>query len=306
MPDLTNTLQVPHLGGINVGYRLSSSSLDKNKPTLVLFNPFTATVDYYLPEFNDETFCRAANLVAVEPLGHGRTRARKTESFTYWDTAIATLQLLDALGVDQFFALGTSQGGFIAVRLALIAPERVKGVIPIGSSMDSESPRSRELGCWDGPGACSGLVTLAGDFNPVPEFEPGDNYYDFLMEIGFGKHIDQETRDFWARTIKSNYSGDEGKRRICMAAVTLAGRDGLHERLPYVKAPVVWFQGTDDVVFSFKQAQADITLFKNSVEARLVACEGGVHFLSRTHGDRIRREVAEFITKWTGNSRSNL
>lgn len=125
MADSMKTLQVPHLGGIDVGYRLSSSSVDKAKPTLVLFNPFTATADYYLPEFKNTALRNAANLLAIEPMGHGRTRAKKTESFTYWDTAIMSLQLLDALGIDRFFALGTSQGGFIAVRLALIAPERV-------------------------------------------------------------------------------------------------------------------------------------------------------------------------------------
>lgn len=108
--------------------------------------------------------------------------------------------------------------------------------------MDSESPKSRELGCWDGPAACSGLVTIAGDPAPVHDFEPGDDYYDFLMEIGYGKAVNSEIRDFWARTIKSNYHGDEGKRRICMAAVTLAGRDGLHERLPYIRCPVLWMQ----------------------------------------------------------------
>lgn len=192
--------------------------------------------------------------------------------------------------------------------------------------MDSESPRSRELGCWDGPGACSGLVTLGGNLAPAPDFEPGDAYYDFLMEIGFGKHIDKATRDFWAETIRDNYNGDEGKRRICMAAVTLAGRDGLHERLPYIRCPVLWFQvspqktvsrilrsavdlssqGTHDVVFSVAEAEQDIKLFTNSEEARLVKCEGGVHFLSRTHGDKIHKELIDFITRWKANGKSLL
>lgn len=126
MAEPINTLQVPHLGGIDVGYRLSKSSVDKTKPTLVLFNPFTATADYYLPEFKNNALREAANLLVIEPLGHGRTRAKKAESWTFWDTAIMSLQLLDALGIDKFFALGTSQGGFIAVRLALIAPDRVR------------------------------------------------------------------------------------------------------------------------------------------------------------------------------------
>jgi hypothetical protein len=111
-----------------------------------------------------------------------------------------------------------------------------------GTSMDAETAESRELGCWDGPAATSDFVKLGGDFTPQANFEPGDDYYSFLMDIGYGKNVDEEKKAFWVETIRSNYQGDEGKRRICMAAICLASRDGLYERLPYVKCPVVWFQ----------------------------------------------------------------
>ncbi|KAI6853583.1 alpha/beta-hydrolase [Hortaea werneckii] len=306
MSESAKTLSVPHLGGIVVGYRLSTPSLDPAKPTLVLFNPFTTTAEYYLPELNDKALTDSLNLIAIEPLGHGQTRLKTTESFTYWDSAIMSFQVLDALGVHEVFALGTSQGGWIATRMALIAPQRVKGIIALGSSMDSESPKSRELGCWDGPAACSGLVTIAGDSAPVHDFEPGDDYYDFLMEIGYGKAVNPKIRDFWARTIKSNYHGDEGKKRICMAAVNLAGRDGLHERLPYIRCPVLWMQGTNDVVFSFAQAERDIKLFANSPCTKLVRCEGGVHFLGKTHTKDVQQEVLHFINTWNSNKTSSF
>jgi pimeloyl-ACP methyl ester carboxylesterase len=118
------TLSVPHLGGIDVGYRLSSSSLDHSKPTLVLIIPFTTTVDYYVPEFENKAITDRLNLLAVEPLGHGATQT-KSETFTYWDTAIMALQLLQALGIERAFAMGTSQGGWIAARMALLAPQKV-------------------------------------------------------------------------------------------------------------------------------------------------------------------------------------
>uniref|UniRef100_A0A8H7K5Y0 AB hydrolase-1 domain-containing protein n=1 Tax=Bionectria ochroleuca TaxID=29856 RepID=A0A8H7K5Y0_BIOOC len=300
------TLLVPHLGGIHVGHRVSASLLDPAKPTLVLFNPFTTTADYFLPQFQDKALTDALNLVAIEPLGHGKTQLKKTESFTHWDSAIMSLQLLDILGIDKDFTSGTSQGGWIATRMALLASDRVwasifqtvKGVIPIGSSMDFESPRSRELGCWDGPEACSGLVGIAGDPAPAHDFESGDAYCDFLMKIGYGVAVTPEIRDFWAESLKKNYSGDEGKRRICMAAVCLAGRGGLRERLTYIRCPVLWFQGTDDVVFSVRQAKEDMKLFTNSATIKLVTCKGSVHFLGSTHGETIQRELLEFISTW--------
>lgn len=124
----------------------------------------------------------------------------------------------------------------------LTKSEQVEGIIAIGSSMGSESVRSRELGCWNGPEACSGLLGVAGTLDPAHDFEPGDGYVDFLMEIGYGKTVQKKTTDFWARSIRSNYLGDAGRRRICMAAVNLAGRDGLRERLPYITCPVLWLQ----------------------------------------------------------------
>ena len=264
------TLLVPHLGGIDVGYRSSKATPDLSKPTLVLFNPFTTTADYYIPEFQNNAIQTPMNLLAVEPLGHGKTRLHRGETFTYWDSAVMSLQLLDALGIDKAFVLGTSQGGWIAARMALLAPGRVcgnrldcqvqqslttsqiQGIILIGSSMDSESIRSREAGCWDGSTVCSGLVSLAADFSPAHDFQPGDAYYDFLVEIGFGNNVDKVTKDFWAKTIKDNYQGDEGKRRICMAAVNLSSRDGLHERLPYIRCPVLWLQVCFPSAFDLK------------------------------------------------------
>ena len=120
-----DVIQVSHLGGTDVGYRFSKCPNHAFKPTLVLFPPFTTTADYYLPEFKSSALREALNLLAIEPFGHGRTRASATGSFTYWDSAIIALQVLSVLGIDKVFVLGTSQGGWIATRMAMIVPERV-------------------------------------------------------------------------------------------------------------------------------------------------------------------------------------
>lgn len=124
----TPTVRVPHLGGIEVGYRISGSAtsnkLDISKPTLVLINALHTTVAFWRPQFEDKELTRRANLLAIEPLGHGATLC-SAEYFTYWDTAIMVLQVMDKLGVERAFATGTSQGGFIVARMALLAPDKV-------------------------------------------------------------------------------------------------------------------------------------------------------------------------------------
>jgi pimeloyl-ACP methyl ester carboxylesterase len=116
------TINVPHLGGISAGYR--STGIDPAKPTVVLINSMCTTSSLYNDQFNSKSLTNAVNLLAIEPLGHGATSST-TEHFTYWDSAIMALQVMEAQGVKKAFVLGTSQGGWIVVRMALLAPERV-------------------------------------------------------------------------------------------------------------------------------------------------------------------------------------
>jgi pimeloyl-ACP methyl ester carboxylesterase len=120
----TQTIEVPHLGGIKAGYALAGDRYDASKPTCVLINSMCTTVSLYRDQFSNTKLTDAMNLLAIEPLGHGAT-STVSEQFTYWDTAIMALQVMDKLGIQKAFALGTSQGGWIIVRMALLAPERV-------------------------------------------------------------------------------------------------------------------------------------------------------------------------------------
>lgn len=119
----TKTIQVPHLGGITAGYQMPHP-YDSSKPTLVLVNSFTTSSELYQGQYQNEKLTSTMNLLAIELLGHGQTRT-KCENWTYWDTAIMNLQVMEALGVKKAFVLGTSQGGWITVRMALLAPEKV-------------------------------------------------------------------------------------------------------------------------------------------------------------------------------------
>src|ERR1700760_2111074 len=102
----TKTIRVSHLFGTDAGYQMPRP-YDATKPTCVLINSFTMTSDLYAAQYKNEKLLDTMNLIAVEPYGHGKTRT-STPTFTYWDTAIMTLQVLDGLGVKgKVFALGT-------------------------------------------------------------------------------------------------------------------------------------------------------------------------------------------------------
>lgn len=292
---VAQTVSVPHLGGSSIGYALGGP-YDASLPTLVMVNSFSTSVELYRPQFDDEELRGTANLLAVEPYGHGSTRAGY-EDFTYWDSAVAVLEVLRALDIPQAFVLGTSQGGWIAVRAALLAPGVVRGIIPLGTSMDFESPRSRELGCWDGVAFCTpaidALAAPVGDEWVIPT-----DLVDAVLEAGFDADVDAETRSFWHAMHQQNYTGDAGRRRLRTSSINLRDRDGLHGRLDGVRCPVLWLQGTADEVYSVANAEDEIGRFVNAPQAELRIVEGGQHFLSASHPRDVDAAAVEFIRRW--------
>lgn len=122
MPN-TKTVDVAHLGGNDAGYQMPHP-YDPAKPTLVLVNSFATSSGLYRGQHANKQLTEKMNLLTIEFLGHGKTRT-KNENFTYWDTAIMNLQVMEALGVKKAFVLSTSQGGWITVRMALLVPDRV-------------------------------------------------------------------------------------------------------------------------------------------------------------------------------------
>ncbi|CAL5867982.1 uncharacterized protein PFLUO_LOCUS2205 [Penicillium psychrofluorescens] len=294
MPNI-NTVHIPHLGGIDAAYQIPKP-YDRTKPTLILINAFTTSSEFFKAQFGNSKLTDTVNLLAIELLGHGQTRIAR-EHWNYWDSAEMNLQVLDVLGIEKAFALGVSQGGWVAVQMALMQPEKIVGIIPVGTSMDNESERSRQLQCWDGPTILAGFVNQWSSSQPTPDFEPDLGFCDALIDIGFNKCPD-EVREFWRTAIKSNYRGDEGRRRMRMAAVNLAERGSLHLRLSDVQCPVMWLHGTEDAVFSMANAKEEIGMFTGSPDACLVGIDGGAHFLNHVHASEVDTAVLNFVSKY--------
>lgn len=178
--------------------------------------------------------------------------------------------------------------------------------------MDSESERSRQLGCWDGPAIVSGFVKQWTSSEATPDFEPDDTYCDAVIGIGLNQ-VTPEVRIFWHKTIKCSYQGDAGRRRIRMAAINLAERGGLHLHLSDIQCPVLWLhvsggfriallhplliseQGTKDAVYSIANANEEIQLFIRSPSAKLVVVQEGAHFLNASHPEEVNVALLEFV-----------
>ncbi|GAA0978315.1 2-succinyl-6-hydroxy-2,4-cyclohexadiene-1-carboxylate synthase [Nocardioides aquaticus] len=296
MSNGAQTVTVPHLGGSTIGYKLGKP-YDPALPTLVMVNSFSTSVELYRPQFAHAGLGEAANLLAIELYGHGATRAAY-EQFTYWDSAIANLQVLEALGIPRAFVLGTSQGGWVATRMAILAPDVIQGIVPLGTSMDYESQRSRDLGCWDGLDFCTPSIDALAE--PVGDdwVVPGE-FVDAVLGAGLGEAVTDDERAFWHTTYQQNYTGDAGRHRLRVSTINLRDRDGLHGRLDGVRCPVLWMQGTADAVYSVANAEDEIGRFSQAADTELRVVEGGQHFLSASDPDVVNAATVEFLGRWS-------
>src|SRR5271166_4841889 len=91
---------------------------------------FAAQVDALAPEFR---------VITWDERGFGETEF-DGEPFSYWDSAGDCLGLLDQLGIDRAVLGGMSQGGFLSLRAALLAPERVRALVLIDTQAGVEDP----------------------------------------------------------------------------------------------------------------------------------------------------------------------
>ncbi|KAF2088461.1 putative alpha/beta hydrolase [Saccharata proteae CBS 121410] len=290
------TLRVPHLGGIDVGYEMPFP-YDSKKPTCVLVNSMCMTTDLYRVQFENKALTDRVNLLAIEPLGHGSTTS-VSEHFTYWDSAAMNIQVMDALGIKKAFTIGTSQGGWVVMRMALLAPDRIEGVIPLGTSMDFESEASRSMGCWEPNAILSPFVQKWSSLTATPEWIVDDEWCGMVGAFGFGDHATEATSAFWTQTLKTVYQGDLGRKKARMAVICLLERDGLHLRLQDIKCPVYWLQGSKDMPFGTELPKEEIRLFTNSPEAKLEIVEGGAHYLNATNPKEVESALIAMVEKY--------
>lgn len=78
-------------------------------------------------------------VVAPDLRGHGRSPTPEGSSFSFTELEGDLLHLLDRLSLPSVHVVGTSAGGFLAIDLALDAPERVRSLFLIGSAAHADA-----------------------------------------------------------------------------------------------------------------------------------------------------------------------
>jgi pimeloyl-ACP methyl ester carboxylesterase len=121
------------------GQRLRMAYMDvaaakPNGRTVVLLHGKNFSGAYWAPTIKALTEA-GYRVVVPDQIGFGKSSKPASYQFSFQALAANTRALLDSLGVERFVLVGHSMGGMLAVRMALMYPERVERlalVNPIG------------------------------------------------------------------------------------------------------------------------------------------------------------------------------
>jgi pimeloyl-ACP methyl ester carboxylesterase len=234
-------------------------------PAVVLLHSFLMDASMWAPQV--AAFGDRYRLVAIDERGHGDTPA--TGPFDHWDVARDVLAVLDSLGVDRAAVVGTSQGGFVALRTALLAPDRVSALALLGTSGEPEDEQ------------------ISAAYQQLAEVwiaQGPETVIEAVAEICLGDYDPADWTPKWSAV-------EPGRLRLIMNA--LVGREGVLDRITSIDVPALVLHGTADLAYPVTKAEALVAALPKA--GPLVLVEGGAHFLSLTHAADVNPHLERFL-----------
>jgi 3-oxoadipate enol-lactonase len=133
-------------------------------PALVFSHGLLMDREMFAPQI--EVLRATHRCISWDQRGFGRTGPVR-EPFSYWTSANDVLSLMSALNVDRASLVGLSQGGFLSMRAALLAPDRVSSLVLLAtrSGIDTSETIENFRGLqaeWASNGSTNMAETLTG------------------------------------------------------------------------------------------------------------------------------------------------
>jgi 3-oxoadipate enol-lactonase len=271
--DNVRNMPTAAINGIQVNYADSGG----HGPAVVLSHGylmdasmFDAQVAALAPEYR---------VITWDQRGHGGTPA--PGPFSYWDSARDVLALLDHLGIDEAVLGGMSQGGFLSLRAAMLAPQRVRALILIDSQAGTEAEASRPAyeqlqQTWldQGPGPVQEIVAA--------------------IILGPGRWGGWYAK--WAWQYTQWAPGDLGQ--LTWPFRCLMDRDDITDRLGEVSCPALIVHGSDDAAIPLARAEQMRDALAGPTTFTVI--DGAPHASNVTHPDAVNAEILNFLHRLSG------
>ncbi len=250
------------------GQQIAFDDTGGNGPPVVLAHGFLMDRTMFAPQV--AALRDGYRVITWDERGFGDT-VYDDRPFTYWDSAADCVALLDHLGIERAVVGGMSQGGFVSLRVALLAPERVRALILMDTQAGTEDAEVVPLyqgmiDDWVANGPSDEVATATASL--------------ILAEPGLMAE--------WTARWK-----DRPKEALALPGQALLTRDDVTGRLGEITAPALVVHGTADVSITMDKAEA--------LAAGLAGCGGvvpiedGSHAANLTHPGPVNEAILAFV-----------
>jgi 3-oxoadipate enol-lactonase len=251
------------------GTEISYHDTGGDGPALLLSHGYLMDHSMFDPQVQD--LGPDYRVITWDERGHGGTSS--PVPFSYWDSARDALGLLDHLGIDRAVLGGMSQGGFLSLRAALQAPERVRGLILIDSQAGTEDPANA-------PGY-EQMHQIWLDQGPAPVQE-------VVAAIILGPG---QWDDWYAKWAEIDHE------QLTHAFRCLMDRDDLTGRIGEIACPALIIHGAEDAAIPLGKAEA----LRDGLggKATLAVIDGGSHASNLSHPGEVNAHMRAFLGQLT-------
>jgi 3-oxoadipate enol-lactonase len=210
----------------------------------------------------------AYRCIAWDQRGFGKTGPVDAE-FTYWDSARDLLALLDHLGIARAALVGMSQGGFISLRAALLAGERVSALALIDTRSGTDTPETiAAFGELDGEWRTNGARNVKPNLGAL---------------LGIA-HAPEPWFAKWDRM---------GAEDVHFPIAALVGRDDITGRLSAILAPSLVIHGEADIAIALEHGAALCAALPHA--ERLFTVPGAGHTANMQCPDLVNAALLSFL-----------
>jgi 3-oxoadipate enol-lactonase len=194
--------------------------------------------------------------------------------YTYWDSATDLLGLMDHLDIDRAALVGHSQGGFLSLRAALLAPERVTALVLIDTAGVAWPPEAlaQMQGISDGFRTGGPDAVAAG-----------------LLDMLLG---DPDIHDDWLRSWRQ-----QPNDRLADAVTVLMGVDDIAGRLGEIFQPALVVHGEVDQPVPLQVGRMLRDALPHA-PGDLIVVPGAGHTPSLTHAEHVNPALATFLRQY--------
>jgi pimeloyl-ACP methyl ester carboxylesterase len=249
------------------GQRIYFEDSGGDGPPVILGHGYLMDHEMFAPQV--AALAPTYRVITWDERGFGQTEF-DGEPFTYWDSARDCLGLLDHLGIERAVVGGMSQGGFLSLRAALTAPERVRALILLGTESGREDP-----------------AVVAG-YDQMRDVWLTAGPVDELTEVIASLIIaDPDENQKWIAKWQ-----ESPKERFAEPYDTLTTRDDITDRLHEITCPAIVVHGTDDTAITMDKAEA---LAAGLPGAGPVVKVGGAHAANLTNPEPVNAALLEFL-----------